>query len=482
MSRVATVAIIGGGVSGLSAGSFLSQRGVRVQLFEATDKLGGCCATSDIGGYVFPDGALYVALPGFLDHVFERLGLDRPSLVPLRKITANMTTELPGGVVVTIGDGLDVRVERPNGVANGAKLQKELDTLMKRWTPILNLFTDDLFHRPFSTLRFVLKGWRHIPKLRGTVASELYRLFSDEAVRATLSGSLLYLGSPPEKLPASQMLVLAAMLGEGNYVPEGGIGKVHEALSQPMRRNGGEISLNARVSKILIRDGRAYGVEVDGRGVIETDAVLSTTSGMSTFAELMDAGDVPEEMRKHTDAAPLSIRVLRVQLGLSNKINARTHFNHVLPMMEEQYQCFRPETPERWLSLYVPTVTTPDLAPPGGSVVEMFPPIAQDGPIDAWDEQRTERIAEAVIKAVSERYDMDVVVKRILGPKDFRDAMYRYKGAINGLSPTADPRAWFPHVPRVRGLYLAGESTYPGFGIAASAMSGIFAAEALLRS
>ncbi len=81
MSKINTVAIIGGGVSGLSAGGLLSRKGLRVKLFEVNDKLGGCCANTNIGGYTFHDGAMYLALPGILDHVFERLGLDRHLLL-----------------------------------------------------------------------------------------------------------------------------------------------------------------------------------------------------------------------------------------------------------------------------------------------------------------------------------------------------------------------------------------------------------------
>ena len=73
MSKRITVAIIGGGVSGLSAGGLLAQKGLKVKLFEANDKLGGSCANTNLGGYAFHDGALYLAFPGVLEHVFEIL-------------------------------------------------------------------------------------------------------------------------------------------------------------------------------------------------------------------------------------------------------------------------------------------------------------------------------------------------------------------------------------------------------------------------
>ena len=82
MGKINTVAIIGGGVSGLSAGGVLARNGLTVKLFEANDKLGGCSANTNLGGYTFHDGAMYLAFRGVLDHVFEKLGLDRSVVLP----------------------------------------------------------------------------------------------------------------------------------------------------------------------------------------------------------------------------------------------------------------------------------------------------------------------------------------------------------------------------------------------------------------
>jgi phytoene dehydrogenase-like protein len=60
--------------------------------------------------------------------------------------------------------------------------------------------------------------------------------------------------------------------------------------------------------------------------------------------------------------------------------------------------------------------------------------------------------------------------------------MHLYKGAIYGLSPAADLRAQFPHASQIPGLYQAGQTTYPGYGVGPAAMSGIFAAETLLKT
>jgi len=482
MSKINTVAIIGGGVSGLSAGGLLSRKGLRVELFEANEKLGGCCANTNLAGYTFNDGALYVALPGILDHVFEKLGLDRPSLLPLRKITAKETVTLPDGTVVSIADRLDVSVKKSNEDVDRLKLQKQLIGMLKKWEPLLHLFAEDIIIHPFSLSRLMVKGWRHLHKFRGTVASEINKLFSDEAVRAAMSGVLLYTGIPPQKTPVSQILGLVAMLGEGFYLPEGGMGKIPEALSLSLKSNGGQLFLNAKIHKIIIRNGRVYGLEVDGQGLVEVDAVISTISAMATFDSLLNPEDVPDDMKQRVQNATLSHKALCLQLGLSNVLGACSHSNSILPMMEDQYKLFiLDEDNVKWFNYTVPTITMPDLAPRGGSIIEMFLPVEQNFPVDDWDEQKKEKVVESAVRALSRIHDIHIAVKRALSPKDFRDKMHFYKGALYGLSPAVDPRALFPHNPPIPGLYQAGQTTYPGYGVGPAAMSGILAAEALMQ-
>jgi phytoene desaturase len=473
-----TVGIIGGGVAGLAAGGFLCQKGWKVKLFEANEKPGGCCTTTNVEGFTFNDGALYIAIPEILDHVFARLGLDRDSLLPLRKITANHTVTLDDGSVVRFGDGLAVTVTGAKGHNNSAKLQRELDAFMIKWEPVMRLFAGDLLVHPPSVSRLIRLGWRHLNKFHGTVASEINGIFSDESVRSAMSGLLLYTGLPPEKTPVFQILGLVAMFNQGFFLPLGGMGKLPEVLSQSLSDNGGEIYLNSKVQQIEVRNGHVCGLEIDGQGLVELDAVISTVSGMLTYGSLLPPVNVPRKMKQKVQGAQLSHKALCLQLGLSNRLDAQSHSNSILPMMNEQHKFFIPDREElKWFNYTVPTITMPELAPPGGSVIEMFPPIDQDVPVDNWNEQKKEKIAELAIRALSRLHKLDIVAKRVIGPGDYRDGMHLFKGAAYGLSPATDPMALFAHQSPIPGLYQAGQTTYPGYGVATAACSGILAAE-----
>ena len=481
MGKVRTVGVIGAGVAGLSAGGLLSRQGVGVKLFEANNKLGGCCANTNIGGYTFNDGAVYLCFPGILDHVYARLDLDCRSILPLRKIAAHQTT-LPNGTVVSLGNKFRVTIKKRVGEVDPVRLQRELENMRKKWEPVLRLYENEICTYPLSLSRLIPKVLPHIYKLQGTVASEIDTLFNDKAVRAAMAGALFYTGLPPQKTPVMLILGLIAILSEGFYLPEGGMGKIPETLSQCLRNNGGEIFLNSKVNKILVKNGRVYGLETDGQGLVEVDAVLSTVSGMATFSSLLNPDYLPSELSRKIEKVPISHSLLSIQLGLSNLIDGCGHSNSILPMMNEQSKLFIPEVDEvKWFVYFVPTVTMPELAPQGGSIIEMFPAIKQDRPAADWDEQKKEKVVESALKALSRLHNIDIAVKRVLSPKDFQDRLHLYKGAIYGLSAAADLRAQFPHASQIPGLYQAGQTTYPGFGVAPAAMSGILAAETLLN-
>lgn len=480
MSTNKTVAVIGGGLAGLAAARLLCLKGAAVKLYESNGKLGGCCATTDVGGYAFNDGALFLAFPGMLDQLFSRLALDRSSLVPLRRIHALQRTVLPDGSVVIFGDEADILMEGNEGTT--ATARKELQDFLRKWDPLLDLFSDDILVQPLSLWRFVAKGWRHLYRFRGTAASSLKASFSNDAIRSAVSGTLLYAGIPPDKVPAASLLGLAAMFRQGYFIPEGGMGRIPDTLGHAVREKGGEIHLNSKINRILVNKGRVCGIDVENQGVIEVDAVISTTSGMHTFGSLLSGRDVPTAMARKVRRTTLSHKGFVLQLGLSNKIDAGSYSNNVLPFLDDQRQLYQPgQHTLRWPIYMVPTIAVPELAPPGGSIVEVFPPILQDLAAEDWSEERKEEVAVQAIERMKGIHDIDIAVRRILSPKEFQNDTHLYAGALYGLSPLASPTTLFNYRSPIRALYQAGQTTWPGFGVASAGMSGVMAAEALIR-
>jgi len=218
------------------------------------------------------------------------VGLNRSNHLPLRKIIAKSSTSLPDGSVVTLGEDLDLTVT--GRTLDQQRARNELRRMLEKWMPVLRFVSEDLVLQPFSPWHLLRKGWRHLPKLRGNAASEFNRLFSDEAVKSALSGALLYNGLPAEELPASAIFSLTAEVGEGLYLPEGGMGRIPEVLHCALQACGVAITLNSKVGKIVVKDRRVCGVEVDGRH-LDGAAVISTASAMETLGALLGAEYLP---------------------------------------------------------------------------------------------------------------------------------------------------------------------------------------------
>jgi phytoene desaturase len=472
--------IIGAGVAGLTAANLLARNGVAVAVFEAGEKVGGCCATTTVGGYTFHDGAVYLGLLDILDYAFARVGLNRVEHLPLRKITAKFSTTLPDKTVVTLGEGLDLTVTGRS--VDLSRVRQEMHRMLEKWTPVLRFASRDFIVQPFSFWRLLRKGWRHLHRLRGNAASEFNRLFSDEAVRSALSGDLLYTGLPAEATPVTAMLGLVAEIEEGFYLPEGGMGLLPQVLDRALQARGVTVSLQSTVRKIIIRNRRICGVEVGGRE-IDAAAVISTASGMHTLGSLVGVEHLPAPLVRKLKHPRLSHRAVSIQFGLSTKIEAPAHSVSVLPWMEQQQELFNQDGHQMKYPVYlVPTLTMPDLAPAGSSIIEMFYPVRSDLPLEYWTDDRKERLTNAAVAALRQNYDLDVAVSRVRSPKDFRDSMHLCEGALYGLSPASTPRDQFPHGGVIPGLFLAGQTTFPGYGVGAAMMSGIFAAEALLET
>jgi phytoene desaturase len=68
------VVVIGAGMAVLAAANLLAKHGCSGAIFEASDKVGGCCATTTLNGYTFNDGAVFLTVIGLIDLAFSRIG------------------------------------------------------------------------------------------------------------------------------------------------------------------------------------------------------------------------------------------------------------------------------------------------------------------------------------------------------------------------------------------------------------------------
>jgi len=476
-----TAVVVGAGLAGLGAALFLARAGWQVTVLEASDGIGGCCSTSCIDGFTFNNGAVYVAVPSALRAAFARLGLDLDTEVPLVPIAHPHRTVLDGGATVHLSGVEDSFVEGDRAQARTAALRSELSALREAWGPVYRALVEDILPAEPSLPRLLLRLWRHLPQMAGSAEKLIARSFNDPDVQAAVASVLLYTGTAPARLPANQIIGLLALLEEGFHLPAGGMGAIPAALERAAQAHGVHVRRGARVARFDIANGRVRGVELATGETMRANCVVATCAGFDVV-RMLPQDAVPAALARRAKRSPLSHRAIAIQIGAASVANDAFIVNHVPPMAEQGAMHVAASSVPRWLSYTNPTSVIPGLAPEGRSIIELYAPVSGIASASQWTAPMTRASVANCVEALRRKLPgMSIESMRVIDPQDFATQRHLYEGALYGIAPGATPAQFFPHRIPVEGLYLAGQTTFPGYGVPSAMWSGIQAAEALLH-
>ncbi|CAN5487147.1 hypothetical protein BH23ACT9_BH23ACT9_22020 [soil metagenome] len=270
----------------------------------------------------------------------------------------------------------------------------------------------------------------------------------------------------------------------------GGSGSLSVALAERLRRLGGTIRLGDGAARIIVRDGRARGVETESGERIAAGTVLAgchvlTTIGLvgdtelpSGFAErarstIRTGNGIGMVVRLATDALPSYPGTLGGQEHHALQLLAPSR--RFLREAHGDFVAGRPPTNPAALAMAFSAID-PTIAPPGKHNVTVWgqwhPYALADG--SSWDDIR-EREGEKLVRAVDRMapgFADSVRHAYVQTPLD----LFRELGLINGQVMHVDMSldqmfAWRP-MPELSGyrmpatgLYLTGASTHPGGGV-----------------
>jgi len=337
------VVIVGGGFAGLSAAYTLMQRGITPLLLEAKERAGGRGIGERVDGFSLDMGAfVFTSTYDTAFRMCEELGL------PLVPSTMKFGHHRNGRWVTTTPDqslsnfvrhlpaAFTMGFLSPSGMRSGFKVMREIHRQSEYMSfagdsPLAEIDDDESF------------------------GDYLKRLGVPGNLQVTLRGPLeMILGDP---MPAGQALMRAyigeTMLHSGRvYMPERGIGSLSEALATAC---SDAIRVSSPVRRIVVAEGRATGVVVDGE-TIEADAVICAVPG-TKVPDLIP--ELPEESRRALSTVSYSTGC-RVVIGLDHP-----------PLPPGWHGALYPEDEDTPL-LLDRSVFLPSCAPPGKSILDLL--------------------------------------------------------------------------------------------------------------
>lgn len=470
------VVIVGGGLAGLSAGTYLRASGFRTTIVEHNLALGGVCTAWPRGEYVV-DGCIHWLTGGAYSRFYEELGI-LPA-VSLRTIDHWVTARdaQDGSEVAITSDlrrlGRDLRAIAPDDGEEIDRLIVGAETFVAMAPPTdateISTLRDQL--RQFWEMRGALGTFMHFRKPLGVWTKDH---LESERLRRLLTSIL------PVDAPALFALFVLGYLHRGWLSrPIGGTARFRDALVGTYERLGGKAILNATVDEVLVDGDRATGVRLADGEEIGADFVVSTSSMPETALRLLGGAYDSEVVRARMAAWKMTPPIVLASYGVDlplDDVPGMLMVDRVQPFDVGGLACDH-------LYLRICNDDT-SLAPPGHAVVQALLPTSYEW----WSTRgaRYEHEKDVVSATILSQIDRVLPGVRaharmadVATPLTYWSKSRSWRGAYEGWLPSSE--SMFGHVSKLlhglEGFVMAGQWVEPGGGVPTSVLSGRQAAQ-----
>ncbi len=319
-------------------------------------------------------------------------------------------------------------------------------------------------------------------------SKHIRKFFTHPQLLALMEFPVLFLGAMPQDTPALYSLMNYAGLKLGTWYPQGGFGKVIEAIAQIAADKGTKISTNAPVEKILVNKGAAVGVQVNGEK-LPFDGVIAGADYHHVESKLL-----PEAYRNYDEKywakKTFAPSCLIYYIGVKKKLKGIRHhtifFEEEL-MLQSQEIYKNPKWPTKPL-FYVccPSQTDDTVAPSGHENLFLLMPLAPGIPDgEAQREKYFALMMGRLQKHLGEEITSHIDYKQSYCVTDFIADYHSYKGNAYGLANTLMQTALLkPKIKnkKVNNLFYTGQLTVPGPGVPPALISGKIAASQMIKT
>ncbi len=499
--------VIGGGHNGLVAAITLAEGGRSVLVCEAEGRLGGAVATEEL------------TLPGFRHDVFSavypasaaspvlsRMPLERHGLRWVHPPVA-MAHPLPEGRAAALHRDLDRTVASLDALAPGDG---------QRWAAFAGPYLEH-----FGAVRATMLGG--FPPLLGAArlglglglggllefarllllpASALgAELFTSEGARGWLYGAVLHGDVPPDEAGSAIAGAYLNLLGHGAGwpSPEGGAGRLVDALAGYLGALGGETRTSSPVAQVLAGGGRVTGVRLASGETVHARAVVGdvTPAGLVELAGHALPEDYKAKLARFRPGPP----TFKMDWALSGPVPweaeevrqaGTVHVggpaDEILDGLRQQRTGAIPDTP--FLLFGQQSLADPTRAPAGHHTAWGYthPPSGVDW--GAETDKMVDRI-EAQIERFAPGFRDLILARHVLTPPDLTALNRNLQGGDVGAGSYALDQVVFRPLPKLfpyrtplGGLYIGSASTFPGgaaHGVPGHAAARLALAELRLR-
>lgn len=481
------IIVIGSGFGGLGAASRLLSSGHDVTILEKRDKLGGRAYVYEQNGFKFDGGPTVITAPFMFDDIWAEAGKKREDYIEF----------VPCNPFYRIFDHNKKKFDYNND-------HEFTLTEIEKWNPddkkgyerflgttkaIFDKGFTELADQPFLKFTDMLKVAPDLIKLQSYkhVYKYVSQFIKDDFLRQCFSFHPLLVGGNPFDTTSIYAMIHYLEREWGVHYAMGGTGAIVNAFEKLITEQGGKIHLDTEVKQIIVKNGKAQGVELANGEKLEADAVVSNADVAFTYMNLID----PVHRRKYTDRkiarTKYSMSLFVIYFGTKKRYldSGLAHHNIILGPRYKGLldDIFHKKHVAKDFSLYLhmPTITDPTIAPEGHEGFYVLSPVPH---LDSGTDWNTfaPKYRDAIMEFLEENYlpglKENLVAEHYIDPLHFQDVLNSYKGSAFSVQPILTQSAWFrPHnrSEDVDELYFVGAGTHPGAGLPGVLSSSVIA-------
>ena len=423
------VIVIGGALAGLSSALMLADKGLDVLVLERHNLPGGI-ATSFVRGGIEIEAALHEMMSiGPKDNrlkvgkFFDDMGVD----IDWLQVPECYHASLPG-IEVTLHPGLErfsreVDEQVPGTYDKVLKLLKLCDTVFNS-VNVLSI-------TPMSKPRMLLEHEAFV-KTAGYSTKEVLDSFDlPQKALDLLAPYWIYVGSGFSDLP----------VGYGSMIPKKLSHEMSLKMAERAEEMGVQIEYRQHVDKILVKNGKAYGVRTARGDEIHADYVISSAYPNKVYTSMIEPlSEVPEEATKMVNGRRLSLTAFSVILILdkpAEELNIRDYSIFYGDTMNTDvlYENLAGLGPYRYLTCICHNYGNPGVTPEGtcSFSVTVLPRVDGWKTVRAEDYDRVKHeVAKQVIDDMSEYFGVNLLDHVLEAVIETPMTIAHYTGAWNG--------------------------------------------------
>ncbi len=476
------IIVIGSGFGGLAAAVRLAARGHEVTLLEKRDQPGGRAYVYRQDGFTFDGGPTVITAPWLITELFELAGRRAEDYLTLLPIDPFYRIFFPDG------DHFDYSgdIERMSAeIARVSPYPSDLDgyhTFVQRTEAIFAKGFTDLAAVPFLHPWDMVKVAPDLIRLQSyrTVYGYVAKHVRDDRLRQVLSFHPLLVGGNPFQTTSIYTLIHHLEREWGVWFALGGTGAVVDALVRLFEELGGTLLLETEVVEITVAGSKASGVRLQDGRELPADTVVCNADVAGAYDRLLPAKARKKYTNRRLARMRFSMSLVVIYFGTDRQYRgtdgpALAHHDIILgPRYRELLtDIFSRKTLADDFSLYLhmPTLTDPNLAPPGCDAFYVLSPVPHLGDGTDWS-QAAKPYRDKIMTFLEERYlpglSKHIVTEHMIDPRHFRDTLNSYVGSAFSVEPILTQSAWFrPHnrSEELPNLYFVGAGTHPGAGL-----------------